>query len=72
MLNASLFLPRLIGRQRSSTTLGAQTVVMATCSPFADSRFRTKETGVTGIILPRVFLWAYEGELSAKRNNLWW
>jgi len=72
MLNASLFVPRLIGRQRSSTGLGAQTVVMATCSPFADSRFRTKETGTTGTILPRVFLWAYEGELAVKRNNLWW
>lgn len=72
MLNAQAFLPRLIGRQAKRSPLGAVTCNLVVASPFNDRLFRVKFTGTSEGILPRVFLWAFEGELSAKRNLVWW
>lgn len=72
MLSAHAFLPRFIGRQAQRSPLGAVTCNLVVASPFNDRLFRTKLTGTSGGLLPRVYLWAFEGELVIKRNLVWW
>jgi len=74
MLNAQAFLPLLIGRQQTKTYLGANACHLCLCSPFVDRKFRVKTTGFLGVVLPRVFLWAHEGELKVRPDlglTLW-